>query len=88
MNGIQRKKLSGRQWNILLDVVVTLLKYKKITIDNAIYIKLFSDWTVSYLTVSDDNVLNTTTNETSFHGGKKGFKEHFEINFQEGYVLK
>ena len=36
MNGIQGKKPSGKKWNRLLNAVVTILKYKKITIDNAI----------------------------------------------------
>ena len=64
MNAIQGTKPAGRQWNRLLDAVVTLLKYKKSTIYHAIYIKLFTDGTVSYLTVSTDDVLNTTNNET------------------------
>ena len=41
MNGIQVENPSGRQLNRLLDAVVTILKYKKITIDHAIYIKVF-----------------------------------------------
>ena len=40
------------------------LKYKKIKIDNEIYNKVFSDGTVSYLTVSTYDLLNTTNNET------------------------
>ena len=46
--------------------MVTILKYKKITIDNVIYIKVFYDQTVSYLTVPTDDVLNTTNNEKAF----------------------
>ena len=64
MNGIQRTKQAGRQWNILLDVVVTIIKYKKSTIDHAIYIKVFTDGTVYYLTVSTNDVINTNNNET------------------------
>ena len=41
MNGIQRTKQARRQWNILLDLVVTINNYKKSTIDHAIYIKVF-----------------------------------------------
>ena len=41
MNGIQGANPAGRKWNRLLDAVVTILKYKKITIDHAIYIKVF-----------------------------------------------
>ena len=36
MNGIQGTKPTGIQWNRLLDVVVSILKYKKSTIDHAI----------------------------------------------------
>ena len=43
MNGIQGTKPAGRQWNILLDAAVTILQYKKSTIDHAIYIKVFDD---------------------------------------------
>ena len=65
MDGIQGTKPSGRKWNILLDAVVTIIKYKKITIDHSIYIKLFYDLTVSYLKVSNDDILNTNNNETN-----------------------
>ena len=64
MHGIQGTKPSGRQWNRLLDTVVKFLKYNKITIDHAIYIKVFNDRTVYYLTVSTDDVLNNTNNAT------------------------
>ena len=84
MNGIQGTKPSGRQWNILLYAVVTILEYKKSTIDHAIYIKLFDDCTVSYLTVSTDDVLNTTNNENAFPELKIVFKENFEMKIQEG----
>ena len=66
MNGVQGTKTAGRKWNILLDTKVTILKYKKITIDPDIYIKVSTDIKVSYLTVSTDNVLNTTNNQTQF----------------------
>ena len=36
MNVIQGTKPAGRQWNRLLDAVVTILRYKNITIDHAI----------------------------------------------------
>ena len=62
MNRIQGKKPAERQWNRLLDAVVTILKYNKSTIDHDIYIKVCTDDTVSYLTVSTDDVLNTTNN--------------------------
>ena len=63
-NEIQGTKPAGQQWNIRLDAVVTNIKYKKSTIDHAIYIKFFTNGTVSYLTVSTDDVLNVTNNET------------------------
>ena len=66
MNAIQGKKPAGRQWNILLDEVVTIIKYKKSTIYHGIYIKVFTDGTVSYFTFSTDDFLNTTNNETAF----------------------
>ena len=66
MNGIQGTKPAGRQWNRLIDAVVTIISYKKRKNDHAIYINVLSDGTVSYLTVSTDDVLNTTNNENSF----------------------
>ena len=74
MNGIQGKKTSGRQWNRLLDTVVTILEYKKNTIDHAIYIKVFDDDTVYYLTLSTDDVLKTTNNENTFPELTRVFK--------------
>ena len=88
MNGIQRKKPSGRQWNRLLDAVVTILKYKKSTIDNAIYIKVFTYGTVFYLIVYTDDVLNTTNNETEFTELTIVSEEQFEMKVQEVSVLK
>ena len=66
MNGIQGTNPDGRQWNRILDAVIPILNNKKSTIDHAIYIKTFTDGTVSYLTVSTDDVLNTTNNEHAF----------------------
>ena len=82
----KEEKQSGKKYNRILDAVVTNIKYKKITIDNAIYIKVFSDVTVYYLSGSTDDVLNTTNNETSFPELTRVFEEHFEMKFQEGYV--
>ena len=42
------------------------LKYKKITIDNVIYIKVLFDGTVSHSTVYTDNFLNATNNGLAF----------------------
>ena len=43
---------------------------------------------MSYFTVSDDDVLNTTNNENTFPELKRAFKENFELKVQEGSVLK
>ena len=75
MNGIQGTKPAVRKWNRLLDTVVAIIKYNKITIYHSIYIKIFTDVTVSYLTVSADDVLNTTTNETEFPELTRVFKK-------------
>ena len=84
MNGIQGTKPAGRQWNRLLHTVVTIIEYKKSTIDHAIYIKVFDDGTVSYLTVSTDDVLNTTNNENEFPELTGLFKEYFEMKVKKG----
>ena len=65
-----------------------MLKYNKITIDHDIYIKFFSGGTVYYLTVSTDDFINTTNNETEFTELTRVFEEHFEMKVQEGSVLK
>ena len=64
MNVIQGTKPAVLQWNQLLDALFAIIKYKKSTIDHAIYIKFLSDGTVSYLTVSNHDVLNITNNKT------------------------
>ena len=68
--------------------MVTIIEYKKSTIDHAIYIKVFTYVVVSYLIVSTDNVLNTSNNEKAFPELTRVFKEHFEMKVQEGSVLK
>ena len=88
MNGIHGTKPARRKWNRLLDAVVTILKYKKIRIYHTIYIRFLSDETVSYITVSTDDILNTNNNETVFPELTRVFEEHCEMKFQEGYVLK
>ena len=75
----KKKTPAGRQWHRLLDSVVTVLKYKKITIDHAIYIKVFSDITVYYITVYTDDFLNTTNNETEFTEITRVFEKHSEM---------
>ena len=58
------KKPHGRQCNQLLDAVATMTKYKKNTIDHDIYINVFYDGSVSYITFYTDDVRNDTNNET------------------------
>ena len=65
-----------------------MIKYNKRTIDHAIYIKLFTDGTVPYLTVSTDDFLNTTNNDKSFTELTRVFEENVETKLQEGSVLK
>ena len=65
-----------------------MTKYNKIKIDNAIYIKVFSDGKVFYLTVSNDDVLNNTHNEAVSLELRIVFEEAFEIKFQEISFLK
>ena len=79
MNAIQRTKSDGRQYNRILDAVVTMIKYKEIKIDHDIYIKLFTDGTVYYLTISTDDVLNNTNNGNGFPELTRVFEEHFEM---------
>ena len=43
MSGIQGTKPSGKQCNQLFYAVITIIKYKKSTIDHDIYIKVFYD---------------------------------------------
>ena len=84
MNRIQGTKTAGRQWNRLFDAVVTILEYKKSTIDHVIYIIFFDYGTLSYHTVSTDDGLNTNNNENAFPELTRVFKEHFEMKVQEG----
>ena len=88
MNGIQGTKPVRRKWNRLLYAVITILKYKKSTIYHAIYIKVFSDRSLSCLTFSTDDVINTTNNETDFTELRRVFEEALGVKVQEGYVLR
>ena len=88
MNGVKGTNPDERKWNRLLDSVVKIIKYKKSINDHTIYIKVFTDGTMSYLKVSNDDVLNTTNNKTSFPELTRVLKEHFEIKVHEGSVLK
>ena len=67
----KKKHPSGRKWNRLLDAVVTIIKYKKSTIDHAIYIRIFTYDTASYPTVSTDDVLVISSIENIISGDCK-----------------
>ena len=77
MNGMEGTKPYGIKWNRLLYAVVIILKYNKITIGHSIYIKFFSDVTLSYIIVSTYDVLNATNNDTVFPELTRVFEEHF-----------
>ena len=66
--------------------MVTIIRYTKSTIDHAIYIKVSSDVTVSYLKFFTDDVINTTNNKKSFNELTIFFEEQFEMKVQEGSV--
>ena len=88
MKVIQGTEPSGRQCNRLLDAVVGIITYKKSIIYHDIYVKVLSDETVFYHTLSTDDVLNTTNNETDFTELTRVFEERFNIKVEEGSVLK
>ena len=49
---------------------------------------IFTDSTVSYLTVSTNDVLNTNNNENAFPELTRVCEEHFEMKLQEESVFK
>ena len=51
--------------------------------DHVIYINIFSDKTVSNITVSTDDFFRITNNEISFPELRRVFEENFWIKFQE-----
>ena len=63
------------------------MEYKKNTTYNSIYIKVFYDRIMLYLTVSTDDVINTNNNYTAFTELRTVFEKDFEIKVQEGYVM-
>ena len=87
MNGIKGTNPAGIQLNPLLDEVVTILKYNKITIDHAIYIKVLSDWTLSCLTVSSGGVLNATDNDTAIPEIIKVFGKRLRLKYNKYMYL-
>ena len=66
MNVIQGTNLVGRQCVVLLDYAVNIIVYKRSIIGHAIYVKLFSNGTISFLTVLIDAFLGTTNNYEGF----------------------
>ena len=63
--------------------MVTVLKYNKISTEIYIYIKVFPYGTVSHLTVSTDDVLNTTSNVTYFPNSEKSFKNNLRLKYNK-----
>ena len=70
-------KPSRQKFNLLLDAVVTINKYKKSKIDHFLYIKVFYKKTVSYIMVSNADVMNTNNNVTEFLEPKRVIEEDF-----------
>ena len=66
-----------------MESVVTIPKYKKIAIDRAIFIKVLSDGTVSYPTVSTFYFINTTNIETAFPELRRFLKNYLRLNSKE-----
>ena len=64
------------------------MKYNKITIYHAIYIRVFFDGNMSYLTVSKDDFMDKTNNDAEFTELRKVFEKAFDIKVQEVSVLK
>ena len=55
-----------------------IISYKSSVIDYSIYVKLFSNGTVSYLTFPIDDLLYTKSNDNGFQELKNVFEETFE----------
>ena len=83
MNVIQETKPPGLQYNQLLDAVVTMMKYEKSTISHDIYINVFSNGIVSYVSFNINGVLNNTNNETSFPELRRVFKKILILKFKK-----
>ena len=83
MNVIQETKPPGLQYNQLLDAVVTMMKYEKSTISHDIYINVFSNEIVSYVSFNINGVLNNTNNETSFPELRRVFKKILILKFKK-----
>ena len=77
MNGIKGTKPFMQKCDQLLDAVVVVLKYNKINIYHAIYIKVLYDGTVSIIMVYKYGVINNTSNDTEFTEPRRFFEEYF-----------
>ena len=83
MNVIQETKPPGLQYNQLLDAVVTMMKYENSTTSHDIYINVFSNGIVSYVSFNINGVLNNTNNETSFPELRRVFKKILILKFKK-----
>ena len=83
MNGIKVTNPAGNKWNRIIDAVFTVMKYKKITTDDIIYVKVFYYGNLSYLTLSTDDYMNNTNNKTSFPELKNYFSNNLGLNFNK-----
>ena len=73
-NAIHGTKPAGKEWNRVLDAVVTIIIYKKGKIDHVISMKVLSDGTVYYLKVPTYDAINTYNNEKEFFELRKVFE--------------
>ena len=92
INGIQDAKPPGRQRNRLIDDVVKIIQQKKIKIYHTIYVNIFYNCTVSYLTVLTGDVINTTKNYEDSNDPNKFLKRHLrsihrKVMFQNILIL-
>ena len=67
--------------------MVIIIKYKKITIDYAIYINVLYDGTVSYHTVSTGDFFNTANNETAIPGLRIFLKNILRLKYEKDLSL-
>ena len=75
------------KWNLILDSVVTILKYKTIIIYHAIYIKVLYNGPMSYITVSNHDVINTTNNETELLNSEEFLKKFLRLKYKKDMFL-
>ena len=66
MNGVKGAKPEFRKWGRLLDAVLEQLQLSGSKIDHSIYVKVYPNGTISYLSVLTYQILQTTTNNYVF----------------------